>query len=246
MIDIAQASRTRAEINRENAKKSTGPRTAEGKVRSAMNACIHGMTGQVTIMPGEDREAHDRFCAGIVAGYAPEGALELQVAQSIAETEWRLNRASAIEQNIFAAGIDGPEGDIDTDHPQIQAAAAMAEVFLRKQRAFSNLTLYESRLHRAIQRSEARLRTLQAEREKATEAAAIKTEVLVAHAAGSGIDYDPGSDFPPSRGFVFSNEEVARIIDRRNRLDAAWKYRIDSRKAKEDEELDDEPGQDAA
>jgi hypothetical protein len=35
--------RTRAEINRANAKKSTGPKTVEGKAASSKNAFKHGM-----------------------------------------------------------------------------------------------------------------------------------------------------------------------------------------------------------
>src|SRR5689334_6836431 len=38
-----QPKRTRAEINRENAKKSTGPKTADGKVASSKNALKHGI-----------------------------------------------------------------------------------------------------------------------------------------------------------------------------------------------------------
>src|SRR5215475_13676861 len=99
-FETEHAKRTRAEINRANAQKSTGPRTPEGKAVSSMNALRHGATAQVTIMPDEDRAAHETFCAGIVSGYAPQGPLEIQIAQSIAEDEWRLNRVRALEQNI--------------------------------------------------------------------------------------------------------------------------------------------------
>ena len=78
--------------NRANARKSTGPKTDATKELTKMNALRHGLTGQVNLMPDEDREAHDRFCAAIVESLAPEGALEIQFAQSIAEDNWRANR----------------------------------------------------------------------------------------------------------------------------------------------------------
>ena len=52
--------------NRANAQKSTGPKTEESKKIVSQNALRHGLTAQVTIMPDEDREAHDKFCAAIV------------------------------------------------------------------------------------------------------------------------------------------------------------------------------------
>src|SRR5580700_10354906 len=94
--------------NRENAKKSTGPKTPESKERTKMNALRHGLTGQVNLMPDEDREAHDKFCAAIVECLAPLGALEIQFAQSAAEDNWRANRGRAIETNMFAIGSFGP------------------------------------------------------------------------------------------------------------------------------------------
>src|ERR1700678_2773630 len=90
--------------NRENSKKSTGPKTEETKKIVRQNALRHGLTGQVTLMPDEDREAHDKFCAAMIESLAPEGALEAQLAQSIAEDNWRMNRGRAIESNMFAIG----------------------------------------------------------------------------------------------------------------------------------------------
>ena len=40
--------------NRENAKKSTGPRTAEGKARSSKNGIKHGLLARDAVMADED------------------------------------------------------------------------------------------------------------------------------------------------------------------------------------------------
>ncbi|MFI5381076.1 MAG: hypothetical protein ACHRHE_17400, partial [Tepidisphaerales bacterium] len=50
--DSASAARTAA--NRRNALKSTGPRTPEGKAKSALNALKHGLTAQSPLLPTED------------------------------------------------------------------------------------------------------------------------------------------------------------------------------------------------
>jgi hypothetical protein len=44
------------EASRRHAKNSTGPETIEGKARASRNNLRHGLTGQVIIMPNEDRE----------------------------------------------------------------------------------------------------------------------------------------------------------------------------------------------
>src|SRR5579883_370784 len=44
----------RSEINRQNARKSTGPKTQEGKDRSRCNALKHGLRAEVIPLPDED------------------------------------------------------------------------------------------------------------------------------------------------------------------------------------------------
>ena len=60
---------TNAQIkaNRNNARKSTGPRTDEGKTRSAKNALKHGLLGRDTVLPGEDPADFDRQLSALEA-----------------------------------------------------------------------------------------------------------------------------------------------------------------------------------
>src|SRR5579863_2571251 len=92
------------EANRRNALRSCGPTSAPGKKRVSLNNLRHGLTGQTTVLSPEDRAAHDKFCADLLSCLKPENALELQVAQAIADDHWRLNRVFAIETNIYALG----------------------------------------------------------------------------------------------------------------------------------------------
>ena len=75
-----------AERNRQNAQKSTGPKTTEGKAAVKLNAFRHELTGQTIVLHANDVEAYDTFCAGIHANLAPEGELELSLVPTIADT----------------------------------------------------------------------------------------------------------------------------------------------------------------
>ena len=54
------ATRAQIKANRNNAKKSTGPRTEEGKAVVAKNALKHGLLARDTVLPGEDPANFDR------------------------------------------------------------------------------------------------------------------------------------------------------------------------------------------
>ncbi len=222
------ATQRQLEANRQNARKSTGPKSPEGKVRASLNAWRHGLTGQVATMPEEDREAFEKFNREIRRAYHPEGPLETQIAQSIAEDEWRLNRARAIENNVLALGHSTPDADVIAENTQIHAALTQARTFWRNPEKFALLTLYEQRISRRIQRNEARLYALQAERKAALEQALEEARLLAeaAEATDSESRTAPAApDFPPPGGFAFSPaltpETFRLLLDRHRRLKAA-------------------------
>ena len=79
--------------NLANAKHSTGPKTEAGKHRTRLNAYRHGLTGQICLLTADEHEAFEQHCTGIRESLEPVGALEIDLAQSIAEDHWRLKRA---------------------------------------------------------------------------------------------------------------------------------------------------------
>ena len=58
------------DANRENARKSTGPTTEEGKIRSRRNAVKHGLAGKGIVLPDEAAEALETRLAEWRVGYA--------------------------------------------------------------------------------------------------------------------------------------------------------------------------------
>ncbi len=196
------------EANRRNALRSTGPGTAEGRERSSRNNLRHGLTGQITVMPGEDREAHDSFVNALVDSLNPETPMERQIAQSVAEDSWRLNRACAIDTNIYAACRD------DERNP-VRMALADARTFLDHANKFQLLTIYEQRINRNLQRNLKQLRELQAERKeerrRELEEARLLRQQTSSVASPASINSGNSSGVNKN-GFVFSTGEIRHAI----------------------------------
>jgi hypothetical protein len=138
------ATEKQIEANRLNAQKSTGPRTEAGKRKSRLNAVKHSLTGHLDVMTDDERLTRDTFVAGIVDSLKPADAVERQLAHSVADGYWRINRVSTIESNFFASEACNQEDD------------ALASLNL--------LTVYEMRLHRKVRLDLQQLREIQAAR----------------------------------------------------------------------------------
>jgi hypothetical protein len=97
-----QISSARAEASRKNGATSRGPKTPEGKARSAQNALKHGMRAeQHLVLPDEDGAEFAALEAALIAELAPAGALQTVLARRVAVAAWRLARADRIEAELF-------------------------------------------------------------------------------------------------------------------------------------------------
>src|SRR5580658_8582854 len=197
---------------------ATGPKTEAGKQRSSLNAYKHGLTGQIHVFTPEERSAFEKHCQSFVEALAPVGILEQDLAQSIAEDKWRLNRARSLESGIFALSqclepVD--PADLDKLH-----ALSQAKTWLDQGKNIQLLSLYQQRIQRSIERNMAELRTLRAERKAALDQALEEAVLLAQLAKSKGETYSVAADFP-SPPFVFSDAEFEPLITRKQRLDEA-------------------------
>jgi hypothetical protein len=180
---------------RRNAEKSTGPRTEEGRQRSKLNACRHQLTGQITVMTEKDGVMFDLFVTGILD-----------------------DRAAAIEDNLYARGVAHRGGEECGSHPEIDDAFTHAKVFTVEAKRLQLLTLYETRIHRNVQKTLATLPAMQEKRLAREEVEMEEAKVLLQDSEIRQIPYDPAKD-----GFVFSKAKIYSAIERQRRLERARK-----------------------
>ena len=144
--------------SRENAKKSTGPRTTEGKTNSSKNALKHGLLAEDAVIPGEDPAAFDRHLTNLETTYLPRNYVEKQIVRQIADTMWRIQRLSRIETTVMSAAIErtrvyqhdyrverirqGHEGDLQL----------LGESMFGGTKFLNNLARYDGHLRRCLHR----------------------------------------------------------------------------------------------
>jgi hypothetical protein len=209
-------------INRANAQHSTGPKTAEGKQRSSLNALRHGLTGQVVVMPFEDLEAYQRHLTSFEKELKPQGPVESHLAQSLAETVWRLNRVAVLETNLLTLGLAcQPLPHMNADSP-LHDALAMAAGLETQTKALANLGLHTQRLSRFYDKTLTQLQKLQETRRDQEQSALSELLDILEMYKDKGEPYTPSED-----GFVFSEPQIAAAKQARHRArlaEEAYEY----------------------
>src|SRR5215469_9801972 len=208
---MSASSTAKLEANRANAQLSTGPTSADGKSPSSLNATRHGLTGRVVVLPEEDMKVYEAFSAELMTSLDPKTPLERELAKTVVDQQWRLNRIRSIEDGMLAL-----TDETGTNHPAVESTLTAAQAFLQNSKAFVNLTIYEQRIHRIMEKALAQLQQLQAERKERERIELDRAVSLHRQAEQQGKPYDPQAD-----GFVFSKEEIAAEWKRRKRNQSA-------------------------
>ncbi len=185
------ATEAQIKANKQNSKKSSGPRTAEGKAAVSQNARKHGLFASPTVIKGEDQGQFDLYCEAMLGEMRPVGPAESMLAERITSLSWRLRRAERMQDQALkmqirsdhldlvirqvqwsyrdANGLEQEESYPKDDHMTLGRAARND---IANYRVLDRLLLYERRIENSMYKTMKELRNLQAAR-KAEEAAAI-------------------------------------------------------------------------
>ena len=110
------SSPARLAANRQNALKSTGPKTPEGKAASRLNAFQHGLAGAGDLVgPGEDADLVATRAAAFAAELGAPGVLGRTLAHRAALLSIRMERAADREQAVVAANVQAARDQFDAD-----------------------------------------------------------------------------------------------------------------------------------
>ena len=106
------ASEKQIAANRQNSKKSCGPKTPAGKRRSSLNALKLGGYATSTLLPSENKGEFFAFARGIYADWEPLGTTECTLVEMIISTLWRQRRLQSVEGGLYEMykvykGVDG-------------------------------------------------------------------------------------------------------------------------------------------
>ncbi len=100
--------------NRCNAKRSTGPKTYDGKNITKYNGMVHGLTARTAVIPSEDPAEYDRLMADVAGTLRPRNAVEVMLISQACQANWAHTRSVKAETARLAARIEAaPDEELD-------------------------------------------------------------------------------------------------------------------------------------
>ena len=178
------ATKAQIDANRENAKKSTGPRTDEGKAVSSQNAVKHGLCAREAVIHGEDPAQFELYREAFLADLRPVGPVETMLAERVVSLAWRLRRAERLQNQAIDAKILESAGGRVTkvarsllpggvrrtlaDSGVMEPDPSLGRIFAKDSLdawLLDRLQLYERRIETSMLRTIAQLRQFQRRRE---------------------------------------------------------------------------------
>ena len=135
------------EANRLNAQKSTGPRSAEGKAASSMNALKSGIDAESHLIRGEDPDALETLTAEYYQRFRPVTPEQRHYVDTLIRDDWQLRRLAKADAQIWEYKME-TAFKLDENSPLGQSFHNASGVFIRLQRRIDAAERsYKSALH---------------------------------------------------------------------------------------------------
>jgi hypothetical protein len=148
--------------NRQNAQKSTGPRSADGKKRAARNACKPRLLTHRLVHPenaDEDPDDFKQLLNDLRHDFRPAGTHENLLIERLAACYWRLRRAAGFENRSITESTRTQRNPLNRYARQIIGQCEDPEPpVLPRDIDFKRLVQYEALIDRQIHRILAQLR----------------------------------------------------------------------------------------
>ena len=190
----------RAIINHQNSLRSTGPKTAAGKQRSSLNAFKHGLSGNHLVMQTHEFAAYEQLTGKMLADLKPVSEPEKQIAQKIIDLNFRINRITAIENNLLNFDMGANEPDFEEDEG-IARMMGQARAWKKDAQSFEILGRYEARLSKQLLQYQKELERLQAVRNAEVHATSV---ALSQTAETAPLNHKSASFGKPAPSYVMS------------------------------------------
>jgi hypothetical protein len=141
------ATRKQIEANRLNARKSTGPRSAEGRGVSSQNALKTGIDAQSIIIRGEDSADLEALTAEYLERLRPRTPEQRHYLDSLIRDSWQLRRLAKADAQIWDRAMNRAY-QLDEEAPLGHAFEIEDRTFIRLQRRIdSTHRSYKAALH---------------------------------------------------------------------------------------------------
>ena len=146
-----------------------GPRTPEGKARSAQNARKHGLCSQWLALTVEDRGQLDELARSFTAEHQPVGPAEEHLVDEMVAAAWREERCQSLECAALDIRMHRDQDEVASEFEIMDGAsrAALAVERLSPDGALLvNYARYETAFHRIFHRALNQLLALQDRRRR--------------------------------------------------------------------------------
>jgi len=99
------ASPAQIAANQANARKSTGPRSADGKAASRMNALKSGIDAKAQIVTGERASNLELLKSEYYLHFHPTSPIQRMLVDTLIDSEWLLRRFRVVEAQLWESGV---------------------------------------------------------------------------------------------------------------------------------------------